>query len=51
MRTITIITFQNVRNYGSVLAGFDDSKCLNHWDKVAFFNYIRSNNATPVEKS
>lgn len=48
MKTITIITLQNVRNYGSVLQAFATQKMFESLGcKVDFFNYVRSNNATP----
>lgn len=49
MTKITIITLQNIRNYGSVLQAlatqkiFEDLGC-----NVTFFNYTRKNNTTPI---
>lgn len=48
MKTITIITLQNVRNYGSVLQALATQKIFESLGcEVGFFNYLRSNNATP----
>ena len=47
MKTITIITLQNVRNYGSVLQALATQKIFESLGcEVGFFNYLRSNNAT-----
>lgn len=51
MKTITIITLQNVRNYGSVLQAFATRKVFESLGcKVDFFNYVRGNNATPWKR-
>lgn len=48
MKTITIITLQNVHNYGSVLQALATQKIFERVGcKVDFFNYMRGDNTTP----
>lgn len=48
MKKITVITLQNVRNYGSVLQALATQKVLESFNyEVDFINYIRAESATP----
>lgn len=51
MRTITVITLQNIRNYGSVLQAFATQKLLEQLGfKVDFINFLRENVCSNTNK-